>query len=42
MLVLDDNGVGVKLVAVRVRVRTGVVLKAETVNPRLLVGWSRD
>ena len=42
MLALDDNGVGVMLVAVRVSVRTGVVLKAGTVNPRLLVGWSRD
>ena len=42
MLALDDIGVGVKLMAVRVSVRTVVVLKAGTVNPRLLVGWSRD
>ena len=42
MLALDDIGVGVKLMAVRVSVRTVVVLKAGTVNPMLLVGWSRD
>ena len=42
MLAWDDIGVGMKLVAVMVSVRTGVVLKAGTVNPMQLVGWSRD